>query len=476
LDDDNKDGLTHNEIDTSSGATTTVNGNSPVVVNNGYSTLNGSLQIETNHRNHEQQLPPFINGVAIASQTTTTHTTTVQEDVPLPTENGGYTHTTASRAKISAANKGKTPWNKGKARSEETRALIAAGVRAKNRERFLQKLMDLGVTEEEYERDKKEERRTKDAERRARKTLKGGYRPTNETKQKISTILKGKWARGEMRRGSVNPDKVRRGFTHSAETRAKISASLKQLWAKDADYRDNMMKKSHASNSNANVKQRISASLKQKWQDPEFRALMLERIQTSRKSNGPHDLSHRERISQAMKKKWQDDEYRQKTLGAIEKRRSQMAASSSASSAPPKQKKVVKKKPKKEQDSVIRIVQPVQAGVVQSVVVLPKKNLVKKRKKKVRNEDDATVVVVVAKKKEKQVKQEPDDDTTMDSNDEPEDTTPAVKQEPKIGSIQRLREERRDLYDLLYGEEVSGATALGDENLDTFDPYGLDDF
>ena len=65
---------------------------------------------------------------------------TTSLDVPMPTVNGGYSHTNASRAKISAANKGRTPWNKGKARSEETRARIAAGVRAKNRQRFLEKL------------------------------------------------------------------------------------------------------------------------------------------------------------------------------------------------------------------------------------------------------------------------------------------------------------------------------------------------
>ena len=52
------------------------------------------------------------------------------------------------------------------------------------------------------------------------------------------------------------------------------------------------------------------------------------------------------------------------------------------------------------------------------------------------------------------------------------------KEEPD-GSIHRLREERRDLYDLLYGEEGSSSFArldLEDENLDTFDPYGLEDF
>ena len=104
--------------------------------------------------------------------------------MPQPTENGGYSHTSASRAKISAANKGKTPWNKGQHRSEETRARIAEGVRRKNRERFLQKLQDLNVTEEEYEQQKKEARRAKEKERRARRTANGGYTPTNATNKK----------------------------------------------------------------------------------------------------------------------------------------------------------------------------------------------------------------------------------------------------------------------------------------------------
>lgn len=36
----------------------------------------------------------------------------------------GRPHTAESRAKISAANKGKTPWNKGLGHSEETKARI----------------------------------------------------------------------------------------------------------------------------------------------------------------------------------------------------------------------------------------------------------------------------------------------------------------------------------------------------------------
>jgi len=43
---------------------------------------------------------------------------------PLPPSKQGRPHTAESRAKISAANKGKTPWNKGLGHSEETKARI----------------------------------------------------------------------------------------------------------------------------------------------------------------------------------------------------------------------------------------------------------------------------------------------------------------------------------------------------------------
>jgi hypothetical protein len=78
-----------------------------------------------------------------------------EEDL-LPTEfrktvAGGYAHTNKSKLKISQANKGNVPWNKGKERSALQRAKIAAGVRARNREALLKKLAVLGLTEEEYE-------------------------------------------------------------------------------------------------------------------------------------------------------------------------------------------------------------------------------------------------------------------------------------------------------------------------------------
>ena len=66
------------------------------------------------------------------------------------TANGGYAHTKRSRARISKANKGNIPWNKGKNRSQAVRAKIAAGVKARNRAVLLEKLKKLGMTEEEW--------------------------------------------------------------------------------------------------------------------------------------------------------------------------------------------------------------------------------------------------------------------------------------------------------------------------------------
>jgi hypothetical protein len=417
-----------------------------------------------------------------------------EDEVPMPTDKGGFSHTSASRAKIGAANKGKIPWNKGREQSPEVRARIAAGVRATNRERFLQKLQDQGLTEKEYDDNKKSERRIRDAERRNRRTEKGGYRPTEETKLKISQILKAKYAKGEIKRKAVDPSKVRRGFTHTDETKKKISESLQKRWAEDPDYRENMVVKAQINNSGGNVRSRISTALKEKWKDPEFRARMMGKIANRKKTSGPHDVTHREKISRAMKAKWQDPQYKQKILISIAGRQSERGPAiqrkpkktgvkkvrsdgddQKVKLRVPKGAKEKLRAPKGAEEVSMHMVEPIQPGEKRI-----KKVIKSKRKKTIQILEDSNEPVQLKAKK-----------TRGTAVKKVEKEKVEVK-EPD-GSVNRLREERRDLFDLLYGDEDPGEDeneneapssspqesmaylTLGDENLDDFDPYGLED-
>jgi NUMOD3 motif len=86
------------------------------------------------------------------------------------TEAGGYAHTNLSKSKISKANTGNTPWNKGRIRSSADRAKIASGVRARNRAQLLKKLKKLGLSEDEWNLKKKEIKYLRERVRRAKAT------------------------------------------------------------------------------------------------------------------------------------------------------------------------------------------------------------------------------------------------------------------------------------------------------------------
>eukprot|EP00541_Cyclophora_tenuis_P011015 CAMPEP_0116557440 /NCGR_PEP_ID=MMETSP0397-20121206/9242_1 /TAXON_ID=216820 /ORGANISM="Cyclophora tenuis, Strain ECT3854" /LENGTH=399 /DNA_ID=CAMNT_0004082899 /DNA_START=79 /DNA_END=1278 /DNA_ORIENTATION=+ len=376
--------------------------------------------------------------------------------------------------KISAGNKGNTPWNKGKKRSAEERARISAGVRAKNRERFLKKLEDLGITEEEYAAQKKEARRKREAERRARRTEKGGYTPTEETKKKLSKALKARWASGTVKKRGTDPTKIRRGFTHSEETRKKISESLRRRWAGDPSYREKIVKKDR---SKEERNQQISNTLKKKWADPEFRAMMMEKMSNRTHANGSQNPSFREKVSAAMKAKWQDPEYRAKTLTKIRERAEMMRLS-----RPPKPPRVKKKK-KKKKKKLISLLKP-------GTRLRLGKRRRRVKKSPVLDENGNVVKAQIAKKTSKPVKK---NTTVKGSVTRLEALQPgrassktSRKEKEPDGSINRLRDERRDLYDLLYGDDDDDdyddddddddddSSILDDEDLDSFDPYGLD--
>lgn len=116
----------------------------------------------------------------------------------------------------------------------------------------------------EYTKTVKAERRKKDAERGARMTVKGGNRPTEETRKTISNILKEKLANGEIKKRKVDPNKVRKGVMYSNETRAKISVTLRNRWANDDIYRNYMVKKTTTAKIMIDTRKRISETLKAK--------------------------------------------------------------------------------------------------------------------------------------------------------------------------------------------------------------------
>lgn len=445
-----------------------------------------------------------------AAFSTAASTLPVVPDIPRPTENGGYSHTVESKAKISAANKGKTPWNKGKTRSEETKRRIAEGVRKRNRLTFLKKVEDLGLTEEEYYEQQRVEKEKKDADKLARKTAKGGYRLTDATKKKISKVLKEKFAKGELKPPMSNPNRVsRKGFKHTPETKEKISAALRERWANDAEYRSNMLNKTSTNNSSESVRKRIAETLRQKWKEPVFRAEMMEKMK-NRKKSPVRNAEHRARISESMKKRWQDKGYRQRAVVAMAKYQEEAAKTRPPKPIKPKKVRVKKARepskrprgrPKLDKDfvGVVRMVQPLDPNA-------PRRQKVKGTRKSRAKKEKAPTGVAVQQIKPKINIRQPSSSNAISNSENVvngsaddvaftnEGTALTVLVDDGIdgpikkkkmgkneGSVDKLREERRDLYDLLYGEEdgrdsLIGETGLCDENLDEFDPYGLEDF
>jgi len=84
------------------------------------------------------------------------------------TDRGGYMHTKNSRMKISQANSGNVPWNKGKNRTDSAKAKISAGVRARNQAILIVKLQKLGMTEEEWYAKKKKLKLVREKVRKAK--------------------------------------------------------------------------------------------------------------------------------------------------------------------------------------------------------------------------------------------------------------------------------------------------------------------
>lgn len=369
------------------------------------------------------------------------------EEKPQRTAAGGYAHTDDSRAKISAANRGKVPWNKGRKRSAEEKARISVGVRARNREILLKKLAGMNITEEEYYFEKKEKKRLAEAERRKRRTENGGYIPTEETKQKISRILKAKYKSGEIVRSPRLANKGMTNRTHSEETKARISESLRKRW-KDEGYRKNMKDKVKRSNSSEEVRKRISETLKKKWQDPEFRQYMVDRMATRDALATPHTQNHRQKISATMKRKWQDKKYRDKAMSGMSKVR---RATSSPASRAAVNRKISETMKLKWQDQNYRAsMTDINKSINTSNGT---RNPSRKTKRRITSSTPAKRNV---EKRDQQKSSQSKKEVAISQDIIIPHTTAkslGIDIQEDQRRVTKLRQERRDLYDLLYGDD-----------------------
>lgn len=227
-----------------------------------------------------------------------------EEKPPKRKEILGTPHTEESKAKISAANKGNVPWNKGKRHSEETRQKIAATLKARAAKAKAAKhalmLTELNITNEEWTAQEVQKKKMP-----RNNTLSEGVR------KKISDALKMKWENPEYRAHMRKIQKEKPTRVHSDETRMKISQTLKKKWAANETYRSIVTERAGTQSSETRAK--ISATLRARWEDESFREKM------ANITRSPRTKEHRQHISDAVKAKWEDEEYRNRTIAGIRK-------------------------------------------------------------------------------------------------------------------------------------------------------------
>lgn len=238
-----------------------------------------------------------------------------------PKTAGGRLHTEESRAKISAANKGRVPWNVGKQHSEETRRRIAEGTR-KAMQRKAQERM------RERERLRAEEPETyaallaKEVASDAMKKAAAALKVKQKNEQRRRQAAERRQLKPEIFRGGAPTVAVRQravascgraNFTFTAESRAKISESLRKRW-QDPEYR--------ARRANLTVRPetrlKLSTAMKAKWLDGQYRSRVT--------VNGSHSAERRAKIAASIRAKWEDPEYRKKATQGIRRARGNATA------------------------------------------------------------------------------------------------------------------------------------------------------
>ena len=366
-------------------------------------------------------------------------------------------------------------------------------------------------------------------------------------------MLKERYASGGVKRATRDPNTIRRGFTHSEETKAKIRESLKRKWAEDTEYRDLMTNKTVASgNVGSSVRKRIAETLRKRWEDPDFRTKMMTSFANRRAdATRSKQQSHRQRISAAMKQKWMDEEYRKRATEGMAKVRGSTTNNITVKAVMPIQPKIARDRRSidtsnaDDRDGFVKPLEPLAPIAKTTPIIvdhpLPpiKGDVVEKRTKPTTKRAGSTKrkgktsigKTSVGNSKIEAVNPIITPITTTSSTEKlsarmdleteqlKEQVEEVEHEEHADGCISRMREERRDLYDLLYGDDeedededrryhhqsikmgkggsraitnsetnlfssglIAGLTSnkvaalfADDDDLDDFDPYGLND-
>jgi hypothetical protein len=135
------------------------------------------------------------------------------------TDRGGYAHTHRSRLKISLANKGNEPWNKGRNRSGADRAKISAGVKARNRAVLLERLKKMNMTEEEWWQKKRELKLIREKIRRTKRQNEERFRNV-EKERKVEQEAREAWRITDMHeRQLIREEEARLQREHEEKVR-----------------------------------------------------------------------------------------------------------------------------------------------------------------------------------------------------------------------------------------------------------------
>eukprot|EP00171_Calliarthron_tuberculosum_P006645 IDg6645t1 len=186
-----------------------------------------------------------------------------------------YRHTQDARRKISAANKGNVPWNKGRKHSEETRRKIAAATKMAMTAPHVREKLRLQATGRRHTEETKRKIRTSSRMRRATGTdlsknssLRKSRSPVpfNFSRELVAALDSCITKRYRLR-FIEEPEKYRldgRPRRPMPEaTRRKLSERIRQMWADDADYRNKVSRGIEARYKRADGKSPLSDAHKE---------------------------------------------------------------------------------------------------------------------------------------------------------------------------------------------------------------------